>query len=61
MHVSPNVSVARFLTLFLQVDAVISAELPPAAADTDIPEENEQMKKLQQNAKSAAAAEVEPA
>ena len=47
MHVSPNVSVARFLTLFLQVDAVICAELPPAAADTDIPEVNEQRKKLQ--------------
>ena len=47
LYVSPHNSVACFLTLFLQVDAVICAELLPAAADTDIPEEKKQRKKLE--------------
>ena len=52
LYVSPNNSVARFLTLFLQVDAVICAELLPAAADIDIPEEKKQRKKLEDLATS---------
>ena len=39
---------AVFLTFLLKVDAVITAELPPAASDTDIPEEKEQRAKLEE-------------